>query len=686
MLRLLRSRTGVILSFGAMLLALDVGRSVWARVGLEFPSAEYRPDQALYADMTWPPGAYLDHDAPLGTRVYVQRCAVCHGPDGKGSGPAAPSMFPRPRDFSSGIFKYKSTPAGEPPTDEDFLRTIRGGLPASAMPYFKDLLSAEELAAVVRLVKSFSTAFSRPSKPIEIPTPIPSSPDSLARGKALFAALGCAACHGEEGRGGRPYDDGSGHQVFARDLTAPWTFRGGSRAEDIWLRLTTGIMPGPMPTYTDALSADARWNLANFVVSLARTPPWEKGGSFGGAGFAAGLGQRGNYLTRWEVCGLCHTQIDRTGIYNVDGAFLGGGMRIGYYPHGYSVSSNLTSDGETGLGQWTVPQIVQALREGQAPDRALSPFAMLWPFFHNFTNEDATAIATFLKTDSRPVRNRIPPKLAYGLVETVVMKLTRPLPATTPKALTYVDGDFAIDSARGSPSRVQTILVDAQWIILALGLALFVRAGPRPGIKTLIGGSLVLASAGGLLYLLSEWPDIRGMPADPLVKAVNAGDITPDTRSMPAERLRMVERGHYLYSVSCAICHGTDGSGGTPISWKPFGTLWTRNVTSDPKTGVGAWSEGELERAIRSGVSRDGRQLHWQGMTWDQLSNLDEEDLRAIIAYVRLLPPVNRIVPLPRPPAADDCETKSLLQNSLNAANFPCVRGAERPALRPARA
>jgi hypothetical protein len=44
-------------------------------------------------------------------------------------------------------------------------------------------------------------------------------------------------------------------------------------------------------------------------------------------------------------------------------------------------------------------------------------------------------------------------------------------------------------------------------------------------------------------------------------------------------------------------------------------------------------------------------------MTWDQLSNLDEEDLRAIVAYMRSLPPVNRAVPLPRPPAADDCET-----------------------------
>jgi mono/diheme cytochrome c family protein len=657
MVRLLRSRRGVILVFGAVLLALDVGRSIWARVALEFPSAEYRPDPALYADLTWPPGAHLDRDTPLGARVFAQRCAVCHGPEGKGNGPAAPSMFPRPRDFSSGIFKYKSTAAGEPPTDEDVLRTVRDGLPASAMPYFAGLLSAEELAAVVQQVKSFSPAFSRPGRPIEVPTSIPSSPESLARGKALFASQGCAACHGDAGRGVQPFDDGSGHQVFARDLTAPWTFRGGSRAEDIWLRLATGIMPGPMPAYADVLSADARWDLANFVVSLARTPPWEKGGNFGGAGFAADLSQRGNYLTRWEMCGLCHTQINRTGIYNTDGAFLAGGMRVGYYPHGYSVSRNLTSEVETGLGGRSVPQIVSALRDGLAPDRVLSPFAMPWPLFHNFTSEDATAIATFLKTDLRPVHNPIPPKLSYGLVETIVMKLTRPLPATTPKALTYGDGNFAIDAAKGSPARVQTILVDAQWIIVALALVLFVRAGARPGIGTSIAAVLAVASAGGLLYLLSQWPAIRGMPPDPLVKAFNAGDLTPGTGGMPAERVRMVERGHYLYSVSCALCHRTDGSGGTPISWKPFGTLWTRNITAHPQAGVGAWSDRELARAIRSGVSRDGSQLHWQGMTWDQLSNLEEEDLRAIIAYVRLLPPVSRAVPLPRPPAADDCET-----------------------------
>jgi hypothetical protein len=111
------------------------------------------------------------------------------------------------------------------------------------------------------------------------------------------------------------------------------------------------------------------------------------------------------------------------------------------------VSANLTSDAETGLGQWSLEQIVRALREGQAPDRAL--------------------------------------KLSYGLVETIAMKFTRPLPATTPKALTYADGNFAIDPTKGSPTSIQAILIGAQWVILVLGLILVVRARPRPKIETL---------------------------------------------------------------------------------------------------------------------------------------------------------------------------------------------------------
>ena len=86
-----------------------------------------------------------------------------------------------------------------------------------------------------------------------------------------------------------------------------------------------------------------------------------------------------------------------------------------------------------------------------------------------------------------------------------------------------------------------------------------------------------------------------------------------------------------------------------------FGTVFVGELTSDRDTGLGAWSDAEIARAIRSGVSRDGRPLFWQGMPWDHFSNLDEEDVASVIAFLRMLPPVARKTPAYRPPGPDDC-------------------------------
>ena len=86
-----------------------------------------------------------------------------------------------------------------------------------------------------------------------------------------------------------------------------------------------------------------------------------------------------------------------------------------------------------------------------------------------------------------------------------------------------------------------------------------------------------------------------------------------------------------------------------------FGTVFTANLTSDRDAGLGALSDAEIARAIRSGVSRDGRLLYWQGMPWDHFSNLDEEDVASIIAFLRMLPPIARKTPGYRSPAPDDC-------------------------------
>jgi mono/diheme cytochrome c family protein len=637
----------------SVLATLDVGRSVWARVGFAQPRSIWQPAASEFASIAWPPGVDARPELPLGRRVFLQHCQVCHGPEGHGNGPAAPSMSPRPRDFTLGEFKYKSTPADAPPTDADLMRTVRDGLRASAMPYFGDLLSEDELRAVVGYVRSLGPG-AEAAASIPVPPRTVSDAASVARGKALFEK-GCADCHGADGRARNRYDDQGGRQVPARDLTAPWTFRGGDSPEQIWLRLTTGMPLSAMPSFADTYTSGERWDLVNYVASLARPAPWEPGGKLLGPGHAADPVRRGDYLVHYEMCSLCHTQIDRTGIYREDGFFLAGGMRVGAWPHATFISRNLTPDMQTGIGSQTTDQIARTLRDGRRFDRVLDPWGMPWWMLHPLTEDDAHAIAAYLKT-MPPVSHFVPSPLEYGFVETLIGKLTTPLPPAMPVVLTYAEGDFADPSV---PSRSRDwpsdALKTAQFIVLGIGLFAFVFAGPAPrrrGRALLIGVAVAVLAL--LAWVIVQLPQI--IPAEPLVQGLFASSPRLDVSRLPAPQAAMAERGAYLYNTtSCFFCHLGDGSGGNKISWKPFGTLYVRNISSDRETGIGDWNDAEVARAIRSGVSRHGRQLHWQGMIWDLLSNLDEEDVRALIAYLRTLPPVHKAVPSPRF-AADDCD------------------------------
>ena len=165
----------------------------------------------------------------------------------------------------------------------------------------------------------------------------------------------------------------------------------------------------------------------------------------------------------------------------------------------------------------------------------------------------------------------------------------------------------------------------------------------------------LLAGVGWVLYLL---PTLRFIPPEQIVVGATAGIPKPaPASSKTPEQYALAQRGRYLFTVaSCAFCHNPNGAGGQKISWQPFGTLWTRSITSDTRTGIGSWTDEQIARAIRSGITPNGRTLHWQGMIWDHESNWDEEDIRALVAYLRTLPPVTRQIPRARPPATDDCE------------------------------
>ena len=190
------------------------------------------------------------------------------------------------------------------------------------------------------------------------------------------------------------------------------------------------------------------------------------------------------------------------------------------------------------------------------------------------------------------------------------------------------------------------------------------RRFPRDRRGWLFAGLALLGiGVGGLFaFFLYHTPTLSLIAPEQIAAGVSADIPQPDPVKLSSpEQAALVERGRYLYqNISCNNCHGQNGSGGQKISWRPAGSHWTRNLTPDPKAGIGAWSEKEIARAIRSGMARDGRPLHWQGMVWDHASNLDEEDLHALIAFLRTLPPVERAVPPFRPPDGRDCEKATI--------------------------
>src|SRR5579863_10276232 len=135
--------------------------------------------------------------------TYDRYCLACHGFDGDGRGPASPFTWGRPRDFTSGNFEWRTTPIGQPPTNEDLRLTITHGAAGTSMPGFASVLSPSELDDVVQVVKAFAPKTFEPRvlAPVALGREHGPAPD---RGKYLWTQLGCDRCHGAEGHGDGP--------------------------------------------------------------------------------------------------------------------------------------------------------------------------------------------------------------------------------------------------------------------------------------------------------------------------------------------------------------------------------------------------------------------------------------------------------------------------------------------------
>jgi mono/diheme cytochrome c family protein len=110
----------------------------------------------------------------------------------------------------------------------------------------------------------------------------------------------------------------------------------------------------------------------------------------------------------------------------------------------------------------------------------------------------------------------------------------------------------------------------------------------------------------------------------------------------------LVEKGQYIFSVSggCA-CHtppkGTPHAGGREFPL-PLGKVYSTNLTADNETGLGNWSDLQIHDAMVKGTRRSGEKL-LPVMPYEAYSGMAEEDLRALIAYLRTLQPVRKETP-----------------------------------------
>ena len=357
---------------------------------------------------------------PRGKAIYDAHCVECHGAVGKGDGPSAAYLVPRPRDFTTGKYKIRSTESGSMPSDDDLIGSVRRGLYGTAMPGWDRILPDGDIADVVQYIKSLSPQFAAQSAPpVAIGDGLPTSPASIARGQQAYDKLQCGKCHGSDGRGTgavtQAFEDDWRMPLRAADLTEPWTFHGGATSRDIYLRFRTGMTGTPMPSFADAASDAEMWDLANYVVSLARKPVWSMNAEEVQQFYArqetqakADPVKRGAYLVETLGCVVCHSPVD-DGKRILPGMKLAGGMLVRINPFGDFPAGNLTSDKATGLGNWTDEEIKRAITKGILRDGSrLLPYPMDYGSFSTLTPEDLDAMIAYLRTVP-PVSNKVPP-------------------------------------------------------------------------------------------------------------------------------------------------------------------------------------------------------------------------------------------------------------------------------------
>lgn len=252
-----------------------------------------------------------------GYSLYRKHCLHCHGVFGAGDGPTADFLYPRPRDYRKGVYKFTSTnPTNAKPTRADLKKTILYGLHGTSMPGFEALMAESEIEQVIdyviflsirgeveqRLIDEvaqadepkegekaledevvndiITTVFSSwsddPSVSRKvIPNPkvarVAATPESIQRGKELFLGINrtgnkleCAGCHG-------PQAKGNGTSFIDPQVTQDVVFR--LKPLDVAIHRLYEAKKNASASHGDAHGSESHEDPAGVLAYLKNTPP-----------------------------------------------------------------------------------------------------------------------------------------------------------------------------------------------------------------------------------------------------------------------------------------------------------------------------------------------------------------------------------------------------------------------------
>ena len=223
----------------------------------------------------------LTGHTPAAKEDYRRYCVGCHGEVGDGNGENATWVDPKPRDFTLGVFKCRSTPTGTLPTDQDLFDTIARGLDRSNMPPW-NTLSKQQRADLVAYVKHFSPRWvsEKPGTPIQIPPQPEITADRIKAGQDMYKKMECSKCHGVEGRANGPsastLTDDQNRPILPFNFTEGARFKCGVTDADLYKIFMTGLDGTPMPSFADNIKPEEAWELVFYLRTLEPVKSREK--------------------------------------------------------------------------------------------------------------------------------------------------------------------------------------------------------------------------------------------------------------------------------------------------------------------------------------------------------------------------------------------------------------------------